>query len=203
MPSTLLSQQRNMVRNLAALYRVRSADDDTRGRVWYARAHALMILFADRYNVPIATAAYVTAALSPQCAWTRNLIATRDVLADLPVHYGPLPVNTAKAKRIYQDRATSVDDYFTIRACKVRSFARNLAGDTSHVTVDTHAVQAAFNDVSLVWYSTIGKYAVVADAYRIAAGRLDLDPSTLQAIVWHTWKRQNPPAYKRVIRRQW
>jgi hypothetical protein len=85
----------------------------------------------------------------------------------------------------------------------VNAFARNLQGDGSAVTVDTHATQAALNDVTVTIGLTAARYAVFADAYRAAAMHAGLRPCDFQAVVWHIWKRKYPRGLKNKLRQQW
>src|SRR5206468_38808 len=86
---------------------------------------------------------------------------------------------------------------------KVNSFARNLSGDDTVVTVDTHAMQAALNDVKSTYTLKWGPYNIFARCYVDAAKRIGRAPAEFQAILWFTWKRLHPPASKRAARQQW
>jgi len=160
--------------------------------------------WSDSYGVSIATAACVTAAISPQCDWNRNLIIADEVLAGavVPSIGGALHANIAKARAIYRDKAGTTMGYFK-SGPKVASFAANLAGDYSLVTVDTHAVQAALCDVEVTLCLKWNVYEAFASAYVNAAKRVKLEPAFFQAVIWHTWKRIYPPAKKRSVRTQW
>jgi len=63
---------------------------------------------------------------------------------------------------------------------KVRAFDCNLAGCPECVTVDVWASKAA----GLAAPDTAKRYADTAHAYRLAAGRVGVDPRTLQAAAW-------------------
>lgn len=189
--------------NLVLLYRHKTAADMSLGLAWYPQAHAIMLEWAHTYSYSIATVACVTAAISPQCSWERNLIIADDILAGRAVSIGgALHSNIRKAERIRNDRAGQITPYFP-QGPKVASFACNLAGDSSIVTVDTHAMQAGLADVKADYRLPWKPYAVFAECYRLAAYRVKVAPADFQAIIWHTWKRLNPPASKRNKRRQW
>ncbi len=193
-----------LTRNLLHLYRHDTiVADRVSGSAWYPQAHRLMIEWSDTYSLPIATVACVTSALSPQLEWTRNLIIADDLLAGRPPSVGGvLQSNLAKARRILSDRATQTLPYFP-HGPKVASFACNLAGDLSIVTVDTHAMQAALSDVEADYRLRWRPYACFAEAYRRAAHAVSLEPAEFQAIIWHTWKRLYPRVSKRQRRQQW
>src|SRR6266404_4335581 len=190
-------------RNLLKLYRDAAYEDMVQGNEWYPRAHAIMLEWADTYGFSIATVACVTAAISPQCSWERNLIIAEDLLAGrLPSIGGALNVNVRKAQRIIANRAGQITPYFPYGP-KVASFAVNLAGDYSHATIDTHAMQAGLNDVQATYTLKWGPYAVFAQCYVNAAKIVGIDPATFQAIIWHVWKRKYPRTVKLQLRRQW
>ena len=185
-----------MTDNLIRLYNGRLPVDDTNGRQWYDKAGAIMREWSESYRLPLVTVASVTAAISPQCDWERNLIIADEVLAghNAPSIGGALPANIRKAVAI-RDGASLFDVF--ISAPKVASFAVNLAGDYSAVTVDTHAVQAAFNDVTVNVSLKANVYESFAEAYRRAATAVGERPAIFQAIIWSMWKRLHPRLQKR------
>ncbi len=194
----------DICRNLRKLYRSASAADVQAGSEWYPLAHRQMVEWAGIYSIPIATAACVTAAISPQVRWPRNLEIAADVLADRSLSAGTMcyQTNLAKARAILADRATSIDGYFK-SAPKVASFSRNLAGDDSYVTVDTHALQAGLNDPCATTTLNAPRYAVFSRCYQRAAASLGVAPSAFQAVCWIAWKSRYPTIQKRELRTQW
>lgn len=192
-----------LTRNLLRLWRVERTEADTaEGADWYPQAHRIMLEWADHYGYSIATVACVTSALSPQCSWPRNLIIADDILANRVPSIGALKANVTKATAIRDARASTTLGYFK-SAPKVASFAANLMGDYSLVTVDTHMIQAALADVEVVLGLKWSAYEAFATAYVNAAHAVDVEPAIFQAVLWHTWKRLFPPAAKRARRRQW
>lgn len=166
-----------------------------------------MLDWAEFYSVPLAVAANVTAALSPQCEWKRNLIVADEVLSGrdvASVTHGPLPANVVKACAIRDARILEVSSVFK-SAPKVESFAANLAGEYHYaVTIDAHAIEATWADASLTESSrraTWPQYLLYATYYAEAARMAREVPAFFQAVVWVVWKRENPPASKRAIRR--
>lgn len=189
--------------NLVALYSVASAADIADGLAWYPRAHTIVREWAEHFDLPIACVASIVAAISPQCEWPRNLIIAEDVLRNQPQSVGgALHVNVRKARRIFADRATDITAYFPCGP-KVASFAVNLAGDYSHATIDTHAMQAALNDVLSRHALKPKPYTVFAECYACAARSVGLEPAHFQAVLWHTWKRLHPRVSKLLARREW
>jgi hypothetical protein len=201
--SPLAGRIPEMTRNVLEVYRQATEQEHADGLSWYPRAHQIMIEWAEHYGYSIATAACVTAALSPQLQWERNLILADDVLAGRAASIGGvLRSNWGKAERVRDERIGSLLEVFP-GGPKVNSFAANLAGDYSIVTVDAHAAQAALADVLFVKGLPWAPYACIAAAYRAAAKHAGIEPAHLQAVTWLVWKRLHPAAKKREVRRQW
>lgn len=192
-----------MARNLRHLYKRETTPADIAlGSAWYDDAHTIMREWSTTYGYSIATCAAVTAALSPQCDWNRNLIIADDILAGRVPSIGAIRVNVAKAEALRDARESDTRKVFK-SGPKVHNFSRNIAGDYSAVTVDTHALQAALCDVEVTLGLKETAYDAFATAYQRAAESFGLEPAVFQAIIWHTWKRMYPPIKKIQIRSQW
>lgn len=194
-----------MSRNILAVYSRATAEEMAAGHGWYPTAQRGCVIWSDKYSVNALTIGAVIAALSPQCEWQSNLQAALALVSGLPVprvgQSRPLQANVRKATAILLDRALSPDAYF-IEGWKVKSFSRNLQGDTFAVTVDTHAGQIALNDVTATpRLGGLSAYACFAQAYRKAAAIASIEPSAMQAVTWLTWKRLYPAGRKRAMRR--
>jgi hypothetical protein len=189
----------NMTRNIVKVYASCSPTEIAHGAEWYPAATARCIALAEYHGLSVYTAASVVAALSPQCPWRRNLEAACDLVNGRPIASGagnPLSANVAKARSILRDRATSPIAYF-VDAPKVESFARNLVGDLSAVTVDTHAMQIALADSRVAIGLKRRAYDIIAAAYRQAAMTQGVEPATLQAVTWCRWKALHSAGAKR------
>jgi len=208
MPSPLTARLPEMVGNIRAVYARATATEREDGRSWYPRAHAIMCEWSETYGYSIATVACVTAALSPQVEWTRNVIMADDILAGRPPSIGGyLRTNRDKAERVRDERLSNLTTVFK-GGPKVNNFAANLAGDYYNaVTIDAHAAQIALDEPTYNAGLSWAKYAVFATAYFQAARELGMAPAELQATVWLTWKRMYPPVTKRRViaqhGRQW
>jgi len=188
-------------RNLAKVYARRTETDNLNGLLWYESARVFCSDAAAKYGHSVATSAAVTAALSPQCRWERNIIIADDVLGYRAVSIGgALHKNIRNAQTLRDTQATDTRAVFR-DGPKVFNFALNLAGDCNAVTVDTHAVQAAYDDILVNVWLRSGPYDVFASAYREVAATVKVAPCDFQAIVWHVWKRENP--HKQPQRAQW
>jgi hypothetical protein len=195
--------------NLHNLYRHSTADERIQGKEWYPSAHATIAKWAQTYNHPLATAACVTAALSPQVSWERNLTMAHDILSGLnqPSIGGVLHSNLRKAITL-RDNQSSADPQTQMAQVfpggpKVTSFAANLYGQSHMVTIDAHAIQAALNDPLATYGLKWSPYLTFASVYAAVAYELGIEPSAFQAIIWLTWKRLHPTQVKRVNRRKW
>ncbi len=188
--------------NLVALYARSTPEDIASGVEWYPNARICVNVWAEQHKLSRATVACIVAALSPQNDWKTNLIQAGDVVAGIPPRIGGIRANITKAQRIYTDRAESTLPYFPCGP-KVASFALNLAGSDTAVTVDTHAAQAALADVASTVWLKWQPYLCFVSAYEIAANYVSQPASTFQAIIWHTWKRLHPPKEKQRLRQQW
>jgi len=192
-----------MARNLRYLYKHETTTADVAlGSIWYDNAHTIMREWSATYGYSIATCAAVTAALSPQCEWPRNLVIADDILAGRTPSIGAIRANVTKAEALRNARESDTRTVFK-SGPKVYNFSRNIAGDYSAVTVDTHALQAALCDVEVTIALKQSSYDCFAAAYYDAAKSLRLEPAVFQAIIWHTWKRMYPRTIKIQRRRQW
>jgi hypothetical protein len=200
--------------NLRKEYAIVEDTDTVAGLAWYPSAQDIVRQWSEHYRYSVDTVACVVAAISPQVEWTRNLVIADDTLAQrMPSIGGVLHVNLRKAERLRDtDYRYDIAERWTLEArmkeqfptgCKVLNFARNLAGDMSAVTIDTHALQCALRDP----LTTVGLrpvvYDIIADCYKTVADEVGIRPAVFQAILWHSWKRQYPRTWKILHRKQW
>jgi len=205
------SQRPAIIRNLLKVYRKAESTDLAQGIGWYPEANRIVREWASHYRYSVDTVAAVTAALSPQLEWSRNLVIADDVLAQRnPSIGGVLHSNLRKAERLrdtdYRSNLLSVGarmlEVFP-GGPKVNAFANNLAGDMSYVTVDTHAGQAGLNDPLAVFRLAPTPYRIFAACYAQAAAKAGRQPAEFQAIVWSVWKRLYSQTWKQQARREW
>lgn len=204
---------KTLVNNLSAVYSKGQAADFEQGIAWYPEAQRIAREWSSHYRFSVDTVACVIAAISPQCEWTRNLIIADDILAQRPVSVGgALHVNLRKAEALRDSDYRSHGTYWTIElrmreqfktGPKVLNFAHNLAGDMSRVTVDTHALQAAFDDPLTTTIVRPNRYPDFVNAYQVAASKHGRTPAEFQAIIWHVWRRLYPRVWKIQRRAQW
>lgn len=170
------------------------------GVAWYFLAHADLKSMARRHGVTLEVTAAITAALSPNNKWIRNLIDAENCLqfsasggGAIDVKCGTYGENKTKAFRILQNEHPDT----VLGGNKVKSFFQNLANpyDKYTVTVDGHAVAIVLGvriPLSKSPQLSDKQYAVVAEAYRQATKEINADrltgdallPSQVQAVTW-------------------
>lgn len=188
MPNTMIPSNpsktsvRRYVANIVKTYHTATADQRFRGAQWYVTANELAYLISDG---DVRKGAGVIAALSANKSWPENQrLATRALSTGNPS--GHVGNALEKATRILNgedpEKVLPMD-------AKTGNFFLCIA-DPNHPTavcVDRHAHDIAVgrrfgnDDRGL---SSKGRYNALADAYRIAARKLELNPATLQAITW-------------------
>jgi hypothetical protein len=188
------------VRNIERYWNRASAADIESGAMWYGDAGMHVDSIARIAGISRESAAVVIAHLSPRTTWARNLAgayamahahaAGTDVISAARA-VGCIRANVERAARAFSDE----DPFATFgpSAHKTRSFAANILGDRDAVTVDVWAARIALTpryrrgwdgpDAETM-LGRAGMYAAVAHAYRVAARRAGVDPTTMQATTW-------------------
>lgn len=172
----------------------RATDSDIEsGSRWYLLNGQAIVDMAYGFDVSVDTAAAVVAHLSPRLQWARNIVLAANVLGNGSTK-GIMKQSLKNAQRALDSDAPLT----TLRGNKVRNFAANLLGDAEAVTVDVWAARVAFG-LGKGFKSTVGEsetvkpetllarkgvYDAIADAYREAAHRVGVEPSTMQATTW-------------------
>lgn len=197
-----------VTRILAVFDRATPADIEA-GASWYGEdARALVSDLARLGNVDRVTAASVISHLSPRTTWGRNVAAATAILGaygdggperaerafQAARAVGAMRANVDRALGALTAYADGGDPLATFGpgAPKTRAFAANLSGDRTAVTVDVWAVRIALSpgwrrgqdDNSELVLGRAGVYDAIAQAYRVAARRRGVDPTTAQATAW-------------------
>ena len=183
----------NMVTNLKRVYKMATPEHIKAGKLWYTEAHAFCVDLAIRHNVEIDKVVGILSVLSPQVSWPVNKQAAQNLLAtgDCPGYTG-YKANIAKARNILQGGDIQQTlGHGTRYGAKVQAFFDNIRFPTESfmVTVDTHALRAAFDIVDVpralsraVFESSLN--AEIQLAYKHVALGYNLRPCQLQAIIW-------------------
>lgn len=151
------------------------------GAQWYPNAGILASSLATA-EVPASHVAAVIAALSPRTDWSRNVAGATALITRGPtaaLRLGCMPANVDRGRRAKRDGLAALSP---VTGPKIHAFARNIDGDREAVTVDVWACRVA--DLDELKLSRKGAYDAVAHAYRLAARRRGVDPSTMQATTW-------------------
>jgi hypothetical protein len=155
---------------------------------WYQHAHTLACVLAGQHGVSVEQAAGVLAALSPQLSWPRNV-----AYAELFLATGDAPV-LGRSKRAAARILAGEEPLSVLTGPKVRAFFANIVDPdgSDAVTVDRHAHDVAvgqrYGDARRPLLDRQGGYDLLAEAFRLAAAKVGLHPSAVQAITWLAWR---------------
>lgn len=199
------------IANLKHVYLAASDNARLDGTDWYPKARRIVTEWSGTYGTTVEQTACIVSAISPQCDWERNLIIADDVLAGRVASIGGAILSNVSKSRIIRNTQSmgAQTDYHALMlklfpmGPKVNSFAYNLAGNDRMVTIDVHAIQAAFNDVLVNVHPKWTPYRIIAECYAQVARFYGMQPATLQAIIWCAWKEKHPAVHKRAQRRNW
>ena len=188
--------------NILAVFFHANSAELLKGARWYADALAFCAAVAQSTGLPVTTVAGVTAALSPNNRWERNMFDAerlcRAFAAGTLGDAAALKVSTfngnkQKALRILSG-AQPLD---VLGGLKVRAFYACILGDAG-VCVDGHAYAIWLGDyVPTTKTPKISTklYASISAAYGQAAEIINdimgtsYSPAQMQAITWSVWQR--------------
>lgn len=163
------------------------ADESQRliGVTWYARRREECEAAAEELGIVPEVYAGALAALSPELDFDYNVRAVTELARDGTTRIG-YPANIHKAARILNGEAPLA----VLGGNKVRAFFECIAdpAGTRAVCVDRHAAAAAGVDYYWVCGNSVGVYARVANAYRLAAELRGVRPCEVQAVVWIAYR---------------
>ena len=188
-------------KHIQAVLDLATAGDVAQGISWYSTALTAAQELAARYNIYIATACAVIAALSPRNKWERNLIDAENLInvyttvgidACKDVKVFTFGKNKAKALQCLENDGNHTNVFEDILSGpKLREFYRCIMGFTD-VCIDGHAYSIWFGDrVTLAKVPSIGKKLrkQIKDDYLAVADANDLTGYEVQAITWVTHRR--------------
>lgn len=162
---------------------------------WYADAHRIALILAERHGVSVEVSAGIIAALSPLNGWGANVNLAARFLDAGGLTSGYLSLGLSKATRILAGARPET----ILTSNKIAAFYAGIvsAGETDIVTVDRHAYDIAVNkrhnDDTRPKLSD-KRYAETADVYRRAARILSRETGTpmyaaqVQSITWVSWR---------------
>lgn len=153
------------------------------GAAWYPLGGELAADLALASGRSKECCAAVLSHTSPQLHWSRNVLAATEVLLTGQQLPGLLTRSFEKATyTILRDEADMPVDEDQFGAKTLR-FYWNFLGRHEDVTVDVWALRVVglADDKDL---KKGGRYEAIQHAYRLAAGRRSVEPSTMQATTW-------------------
>lgn len=162
------------------------------GANWYGAAGAIVQDIGALSGDAPETVASVVAQLSPRTAWDRNVAGAYALCVTGQRATGIMHGNYDRAAATMVVGRNGGDPVATINGPKTNAFARNILGDREAVTIDVHAARIALDpnyrrggagDVERI-VGRAGAYVALANAYRVVAARIGVDPTTLQAATW-------------------
>lgn len=170
-----------IVNRILRVWQAARPADVEAGARWYAAGSAFIDELGAATGYSREHVAAVAAHLSPRTTWQRNLQGARDLLTGTVPTYC-IAANVQRAQRALQ----AAEPLKTINGPKTRRFALNLLGEDDAVTVDVWAARIALGDRedAEALLSRVGVYDALEHAYRLAARRVGVSPSAMQATTW-------------------
>lgn len=157
-----------------------NASDIESGAIWYNDAQSLALELAASTGRTAEEVAAVISHLSPRTPWARNMAGAVTLLLYGERANGILSANYSRASKSLDHDGDPIE---TFGGPKTRRFYLNILGDTGAVTVDVWAARVVgVNDENAL--RRFGVYDAIEHAYRLAAGRRGVAPTTMQATTW-------------------
>lgn len=156
------------------------------GAQWYGEGTEILRGLVAAGAPSLEHAAAIVSHLSPRTSWSRNVAGAFALVAGgrrAARELGCMPANVDRAVQALE----SDDPLGTINGPKTKRFAWNLLGYRQAVAVDVWAARVAFGDSvedPEIVLARTGVYEAVEHAYKLAARRLGVDPTTAQATTW-------------------
>jgi hypothetical protein len=141
--------------------------------IWYGDARLVAQDIASRMGLPLEHGAAIVSAFSPRVHWSRNITLAIDYAE------GRKPGCLGQSIRA-ADRAR-LNGISGLRADKTVNFAKAIAGDSEAVVVDVWMCRAAGLDRDA---PTVVQYREISSAVRSLAREWQLEPATMQALIW-------------------
>lgn len=162
-----------------------TADDSARsaGTAWYPTAFEHATTIANNAGISVENAAAVISHLSPKTRWVRNIAGA---YALVETGSAPRCIATNVARAMVGLGSSDPGATFGPAAHKTRAFYANILGDTQRVTIDTWAYRLAMGTTEHAERNMqrVGVYAALEYAYQLAAHRVGVEPSVMQATTW-------------------
>lgn len=181
------------VSNVLAVYNGASADNIRSGLSWYLDAHNYANLLSMNYDVSLAQAAGIIAALSPMNGWENNKRKAAQLIQQGHGNGCGLYRNVAKAEAILLG-GWDIDPLDILGGNKVRAFYQTILDPFADIdpVIDRHAFDIAVGERTSEKRRGIlsrkGVYHDFARVYREAAKVAGIGSAQMQAITWVAWR---------------
>ena len=192
------------IENILSIYDMATPEEVREGVVWYAQALAACKRISIDNGLPLNTVVGVTAALSPNNKWTRNIVNARDMIEAYvkgdSIESFKVSTYTKMKEKAWSildcSRVSDLEIIEILKGQKIISFFENIMGYDG-CTIDGHARNIAYAErIGLTGAIYIGKkeYKILQEEYVKAAsmrttnGR-PLKAFEMQAVTWVTWRR--------------
>jgi hypothetical protein len=181
------------VENVLAVYNGASAHALREGISWYTDAHNYAILLCMNYDISVAQAAGIIAALSPMNGWENNKRKATQLIRQNNGEGCGLLRNVAKAEAILFG-GFDIDPLDILGGDKVRAFYQTILDPTADIVpvIDRHAFDIAVGERTderrRGALGRKGVYGQFADVYREAARIVGIGAPQMQAITWVAWR---------------
>lgn len=202
----LLERPDLMAKRIIKQFNASSPESIEAGYNWYDQAGFIANHIANKFNVPYSKVCGVIAALSPATNWVQNVADASNLVYAwsqgldcdkiVVTTYGN---NKKKAIRILGSNGSHAYKVSEIilgnsKTSKTHSFFMNIYSHSpEYVTIDRHAFRIAVNSMKADEICiTEKRYRSMAEAYKIAAKKLKLEPKQLQAITWISFREHLP-----------
>ena len=192
------------IENILSIYDMATPEEISAGVVWYATALAECRRISIDNDVPLNTVVGVTASLSPNNKWTRNIVNASDMV-EAYVNGDSIESFKVSTYTKMKEKAWSILECGTVsdveiieilKGQKIISFFENIMGYDG-CTIDGHARNISYNErIGLTGSLYIGKkeYKTLQEEYVEAAGMRStngrkLKAFEMQAVTWVAWRR--------------
>lgn len=173
--------------NIGDIWLQHKLEDYKNGSRWYKDANGFSLSLASKYNVQPFVAAGVISALSPMKSWDLNKKISERALKYHTLRGLHWYVQVKKVKKIkYCTDITEIDSI--LGGPKTTNFFHNIydPSDIQWLTVDTHMSMIALGKAQKF---TPKQYNFIKEEYRKFAEKIGMNPISLQASLWCTYKR--------------
>jgi hypothetical protein len=140
---------------------------------WYSEAQAIAAQMSIRHGRNIDSMAGIIAAFSPRTRWAQNVLN-----AELFMNGENVP---ALGNNIRMATKVMSEGISALKGRKTNSFAHNIAGDMTKVTIDVWMIRAAGYDRL---DANKGMYDTMENVIQELAEIYNVEPAQLQALIW-------------------